>query len=66
MSEDTSADAWPDPPVMTVRPWTGMDVVRTGFGGVLYFRSKNPVAGKYHWEIGGCPPPFNSGTGDGR
>lgn len=65
MSDETSAETWPDPPVMTVRTWSGMDMVRTGFGGILYFRSRDSVAGRHRWEIVGCPSPFNSGKDKG-
>lgn len=54
-------ESWPDPPVVVVRPWSGMEFVRTGFGGVLYFRSLKAVEGVHCWAIDGCPPPYNPG-----
>jgi hypothetical protein len=53
------AGGWGNPPVVVVRPWFAADFIRTGFGGVCYFRSRVTVNGHSMWSVRPGPLPYS-------
>ena len=47
----TDHPAWSGPENLTARPWLPMEPIRTGFGGVVYWRSRDRVGGHHQWRI---------------
>lgn len=42
---------WSDIQAVDVVPWLPVEPVRTGFGGLVYWRSRDHVGGRYRWVI---------------
>lgn len=42
---------WSGPDALNIHPWLPVEPVRMGFGGVVYWRSRDHVNGRYRWEI---------------
>lgn len=36
---------------VSIQPWLPVEPVRMGFGGLVYWRSRDHVNGRYRWEI---------------
>jgi hypothetical protein len=49
----TNQPSWPESEFVDVDvvPWLPVEPVRTGFGGVVYWRSRDHVNGRYRWVV---------------
>jgi hypothetical protein len=50
-------DEWITPENIRITPWLPVEPIRTGFGGLVYWRSRDTINGHHQWTVTpGIPP----------
>jgi hypothetical protein len=54
--------SWPSIEDAVFVPWLPVEPVRMGFGGLVYWRSRDHINGRYRWEVSPSAMPAKEPT----